>query len=413
MDAKSLSVSQLNDYIKGVFEDELILHDISLFGEIFQYRIAGKNIYLTLREGNSYLECMHFGTLENFTVGAKVKLYGSVNYFTKGGKVSFIFKSIALTGDGELYAEFLKLKTKLKNEGLFENKLPMPTFIKNIAIITSETGAVIHDFISTVYRYNNIGKIDIFPSRVQGVEAATEIKTTIALICKTKKYDVIVIARGGGAESDLEVFNTEIVARSVSNSIIPIISAVGHETDFTLCDFCSSFRAGTPSIAGETIANINNLKITEFIFAREQLSKNLDNIMLHNERRLKNAITVVMQNANMKIALSEQSLKHNIDSLSSNLLDILENKHSKIKDNVNKFILLTENLIASNEQKLTFFENALDKNSPSRIFSKGYAKILLNNKQLTSVKDITIDDNINIYIADGNFCAAVKNKHEY
>lgn len=246
-DDKTLSVSQLNGYIKSVFDDELILHNIGVTGELSQISVREKATYFTITEGDCYINCIIFSAVEKIEAGTEVRAYGRVAFFAKSGKINFYAKSISPVGKGTLHAELLKRKDKLKSEGLFENRLQPPVYIRSVAVITSSAGAVIHDIMSVIRDKGVSVSLKLFSSAVQGDNADKEIVNALQA-ANASDADIIVLARGGGSQYDLDVFNNETVARAVANSKIPVISAVGHETDYTLCDFCAGRRAGTPSM---------------------------------------------------------------------------------------------------------------------------------------------------------------------
>ena len=258
MNESYLSITQLNNYIKSIFEAEIMLQNICVYGEVSSYNVSNGIAYFNLKDENGLLACVLFGA-NNFTapkIGDMVLIRGSMNYYAKGGKLSFNAYSIMPYGKGLLYEKFLELKARLEAKGMFaiEHKKDIPTRVKRIGVVSSPTGAVIRDIIDVTHRRNDTIDIVLYPVRVQGVGAEHEIATGIHFFSEYPDVDVIIVARGGGSIEDLEPFNTEIVANAVFDCKKPLVSAVGHETDFTIIDFVADLRAPTPSAAAELVA---------------------------------------------------------------------------------------------------------------------------------------------------------------
>lgn len=350
--------------------------------------------------------------MEPYEVGSKVKLFGTVSYSSKSGRVSFIFKNVENIGEGALYSQFLQVKKRLMAEGLFDNKIKLGDFIKNIAIITSIAGAVIYDFMTAVYKYQKVGDIDIFPVSVQGTGSADEIVSAVKS-ANLQRYDVIVIARGGGSSSDLDAFNTEKVARVVAESKIPVISAVGHETDYTLCDFCASVRAGTPSIAGEIVSNINAKKIDSVYRQAENFASSFDKWLISKENRVKNAAKVVMQETELRYALTKKALQYNVKTLVCSVLQLTEAAHLRINNAAIELKNVSENFIKSKETYIAEAGKRLDKNSPLRILAKGYSKVLIEDKNLQSISEVNVGENLKILVKDGQIISKVTEKSKF
>jgi exodeoxyribonuclease VII large subunit len=263
--ANPISVSQLNTYIKQIFEAEELLHNIYVIGEISGIKLGGNVTYFDIKDEDACISCACFvppvmqkgGKL--YPDGTKVVVRGTVSYWNKRGKISFNVDKCAEYGIGEGALMLEALKTKLRAEGLFDadKKKPLPKDIKTIGVITSRTGAVIRDIITVSTRRDKSINIVLFDTRVQGLGAEMEIVDGINLFnsgfngSPVSKPDVLIVARGGGSFEDLAPFNTEILARTVFASQIPVVSAVGHESDYTLVDFVADLRAPTPSAAAE------------------------------------------------------------------------------------------------------------------------------------------------------------------
>ena len=257
MEQKAYSVTQIGGYIKRIFDAEEMLHDIRVYGEITEFKISQGNAWFTIKDENATLSCSLFGAnyLEFVPkVGESVVIKGTPSYWVKSGKLSFVAKKIEHLGEGELYLKFLALKEKLQAEGLFDTarKKQVPNNAINIGVATSETGAVRRDIENVATRRNPAVNIFIAPCKVQGAGADTTIIEALKKLDEMN-LDVLIIARGGGSKEDLDCFNSEKLARFIATLKTPVVSAVGHETDFTICDFVADLRAPTPSASAEIV----------------------------------------------------------------------------------------------------------------------------------------------------------------
>lgn len=362
---EAISVTKFNSYIKNIFDNEELLHNISIVGEVFGVSISRNVIYFSLKDENATLSCVCFypNLISEINEGDQLIITGSPNYYVKGGRLSFNVVRVERQGQGKLYEEFLKMKEKLEHEGLFDvsRKKPLPKEIKRIGVITSREGAVIQDIKNVSWRRNPAVDIVLFNTKVQGLNAEYEIAHAIEVMGKYENIDVLVVARGGGSLEDLKAYNTEVVARSTYNCEKPIVSAVGHETDFTIIDFVSDLRAPTPSAAAELLTfNLQDKK---------------DNLLEYKNRLLKAEKTFI----------------------------------SKISENLNFLVYsLTHNAKYYLEQKqydLALKENTLLKSNPLEILNKGYAKIEQAEKSLYSANDVDFEKNITVVMKDGKFQA--------
>ena len=410
--SKILSVSQLNNYIKGMFLDEILLHDIEIFGEITEFNISGNNTYITVREGECVLSCIKFGTFERLPVGMKVLLSGTVTFYDKGGRISFNIKDIKPYGEGEQFLRLKKLKDKLANEGLFENRPALPKKISSVAVVTSASGAVIHDILSV---WKNRIKIDVYvyAVKVQGDGADKEIAAAIKDINTFKKVDCIIVARGGGAFTDLDIFNSEITARAVAHSATPIVSAVGHETDYTLCDLCAGVRAGTPSIAAETIAALNDALFYRIEKCSQRLNKAVTDKLISIDRRLYRACHSISITAEKRIVNSYNALKYACKRLSASVGSKLDNSYNEAVNASQSVKTVMDNLISDKEKRYSESDKKLEILSPLKILSKGYARIKKNGNTVFKVNDIDEKDAIDVVMSDGILYANVIKKKIY
>ena len=269
MEYNAITVSDLNLYIKNKIDADEYLNNVLVKGEIsnFKHHYTG-HMYFTLKDEKSLIKCIMFkGYTTNLNFipkdGMKVLLLGSISVFERDGVYQIYVKAMQEDGIGNLYREYEKLKQKLENEGLFskEHKKQIPCMPKTIGVLTSNTGAVIRDIINVSTRRNPNVRILLYPVPVQGEGAAIKIAEAIKFMNNKQLADVLIVARGGGSLEDLWPFNEEILARAIYESKIPIISAVGHETDFTISDFVADLRAPTPSAAAElAVPNIEDIK---------------------------------------------------------------------------------------------------------------------------------------------------------
>lgn len=404
---KPISVSQLNGYIKGVFEDELVLHNISVFGEIYEFGISGQNTFITLKEDDCVLNCVRYGLTEKYELGTKVLLGGTVTFYSKGGRVSFVIHTIKPYGESVQYAAFLRLKEKLRAAGWFEDRPPLKPFMKDAVIVTSMTGAVIHDFIRVITDKQKFVNIRLFPVRVQGEGAAEEIAAAIRAVNAHTRADVIVVARGGGANVDLEPFNTETVAAAVHESVIPVLSAVGHETDFTLCDFCASARAATPSVAGEMITSANARLIDYVYGVMQSVSSRAARLFESYSRRIYRAAYGITANVDRRVATNAERARGFGRRLSAAVAHLMETAAASVRgasDEINK---AAHDTVIACENAYGAVLMRLEAHNPLRILSKGYARVTRDGREIVSSKQLKAGDTVSLRFYDGTVKAKV------
>lgn len=398
--ANKLSVSQLNNYIKGVFDDELVLQKIYLYGEVYEFSQSNGFTYITLKEGECYIHCVKYSLLEKVEIGSMITLFGSVTFYRKTGRVTFSILSMQKTGEGQIYAEFLKLKESLKKQGLFENKLKLPNFVRSVGIITSSTGAVIHDFISVLKSSHSYVDVQLFQSKVQGENADIEICNALKE-AEQKGFDVLVVARGGGSGADLECFNSEIVVRTIHDLSTPTISAIGHETDYSLCDLASTVRAGTPSIAAGIIANVNDAMISKFNTICQEI------VRVSNKKI--NDILAKLMLSTAKLSQASQNINEYYSKICErfiyNGVEILKrkinNKEIALRNVLNNVNDVFENKLLKYENKLNLSLTALDLQNPAKLLSNGYAKVIKDGKTISKAKELNTNDEFDLYFVDG------------
>jgi len=390
MSESYLSVTQINNYIKGIFESEIMLQNICVYGEISSYNISNGIAYFNLKDENGLLTCVLFGA-NNFAVpkvGDMILAKGSMSYYSKGGKLSFNAYSIMPYGKGLLYQKYLELKDKLDGLGWFDPsiKKPVPEKVKRIGVVSSPTGAVIRDIIDVTHRRNDTLDIVLFPVKVQGVGSENEIAKGINFFSEYEDVDVVIVARGGGSMEDLEPFNTEIVATATHNCKKPIVSAVGHETDFTIIDFVSDLRAPTPSAAAELVAWDKCLEI-------ERINKCLTMI----ERNLNNITNLFRKDIDI--------LYEKMDNISSSKI----NQYYINLSNKLEFINLFKLNIETKQSLIDNLNLKLESLNPNKLSNMGYSKILQDGCVISRTKDVN-HDNLIISMIDGNIDCKVVGK---
>ena len=387
-DAIAVSVTDLNLYIKEKIAGDEALSAVVVKGEIsnFKNHYTG-HLYFTLKDEKSLIKCIMFKSYAdrlNFKPkdGMKVMVFGSVSVFERDGIYQIYVKAMKEDGKGDLYEAYEKLKADLEKEGLFDesHKKNIPLKPNIIGVLTSQTGSVIRDIINVSTRRNPNTYIRLLPVPVQGPGAAEEIARGIKLMNAKKLADVLIIGRGGGSLEDLWPFNEEIVARAIYNSEIPIISAVGHETDFTIADFVADLRAPTPSAAAE-LANPDIYELKEKIDSYKQRSKLALKKKLEVMRLRIDKINAsqVFKEPYRKINDYSLELDKNIKSLEVSIKNILSKSKSEFAEKVAK----------------------LDALSPLKTLTRGYSITEKNGIVITSKDDLSKDDEIQLRFFDG------------
>ena len=395
MEYNPISVSELNKYIKEKIDDDEMLNNVLVKGEIsnFKNHYTG-HLYFTLKDENSLIKCVMFKTYTSHLSfmpkdGMKVMVLGSVSVFERDGVYQIYAKALKEDGLGDLYEKYEKLKKELEAQGLFdeEHKLPIPKMPRRIGVLTASTGAVIRDIINVGTRRNPNVNILLYPVAVQGTGAANQIAEGIEIMNKNQLADVLIIGRGGGSIEDLWAFNEEVVAKAIYNSKIPIISAVGHETDFTIADFVADLRAPTPSAAAE-------LAVPDIAAILEDLEK--------YNNRFKIGLTKKIQLMNMKYEkiMARRAFTDPLKRINESYMyldSIVKSMHNKI-------------VIKLKEENQRFIEVAskIDALSPMKTLTRGYSIVTLEDgKNVKSSKELKKNDNININFADGTVKANI------
>lgn len=395
MQYNPITVTDLNKYIKGRIDNDEMLNNVLVKGEIsnFKNHYTG-HMYFTLKDENSLIKCVMFKTYTTHLSfmpkdGMKVIVLGGVSVFERDGVYQIYAKAMKEDGLGNLYVAYEELKNKLSNEGLFDEKYkkPIPFMPKTIGVLTSNTGAVIRDIINVSTRRNPNVNIRLYPVPVQGSGAGEKIAEGIEFMNKNKLADVLIIGRGGGSIEDLWPFNEEVVARAIFNSKIPIISAVGHETDFTIADFVADLRAPTPSAAAElAVANIDDVR---------------ENLRAYNNRykvSLKKKIELMKMS--YEKCMTRQAFKNPTQKINEQYMLI----DMKVKSLQNSILLKIK------EDKTKFVKEVakLDALSPLKTLTRGYSRISKQDGRIAKeVRDLSQGEKVSIRLSDGKVDAQV------
>ena len=421
MNIKYVTISDLNRYIKAKFDMDTHLNRVYLKGEIsnFKHHTRG-HFFFTLQDENSRIAAVMFASSAKNVAfepedGMKVLVSGRIALYEATGSYQIYVDSMELDGIGNLYLEFERLKKELAKEGLFnkEHKRPIPRFPKKIGIITAPTGAAIRDILSTIKRRYPICETILFPALVQGTGAKESI---VKQLNKAQEYDVdvIICGRGGGSIEDLWAFNEEIVARAIYNSKIPVISAVGHEIDFTIADYVADLRAPTPTGAAEmAVPNLVDLKslIEQYkIRANEAVT----NIIKKNRIKLESLQnSFVLKNPLSLYEIKEQKLDSYIDYLNQYMANKLN--HAKLmyeKVINNKILKSPQSMFDKKKHQYELLLKTIEVLNPRKLLSSGYSIVKSNGKVIKNSHDVNLEDVVDIELSEGKLKCSVIGKDE-
>jgi exodeoxyribonuclease VII large subunit len=389
------TVTELTAYIRRLLERDPATQDCWVKGEISNLSRPGSgHIYFTLKDSNSALKCVVWRTDASririaWMDGLEVDVHGRITVYEVSGQYQLIVDAVQPVGEGFLFQEFLKLKARLEAEGLFdpERKRPIPEVPKRIGIVTSATGAAVQDMLNTIRRRFPIAEVILSPTPVQGVEAPSQIIKSLNRVIREGKPDVVVIARGGGSLEDLWAFNDEQVVRAIAEASVPIVTGIGHETDFTLADFAADLRAPTPTAAAELVTPNRVDLIALFLGYQKYL---LD--MLHN-----NFQQLSRDNKQQSYRLKLSSPLSKVQTQRQSLDDQLYSMHLAVVHQANLQKL-----------RLAGIMHRLNSVNPSSVLNRGYAIVTHQESGhiITSVRQVVKGDKINIRVKDGGFNAA-------
>ncbi len=435
-DCKSiLTVSSLNRSIKSMIEGEFPL--IWVRGEISNFKAhTSGHFYFSLKDQNSQISAVMFrGYNSRLSFkpkdGIEVVIRARVTVYEPRGNYQIVCEEIQRVGEGDLQEAFEKLKNKLKEEGMFskENKKDLPAWPRHIAVVTSPTGAAIRDMVNVLSRRNKGICLTVIPSLVQGKQASSDIVKGIQLAQRLKDLDVLILARGGGSIEDLWCFNEESVARAISDASVPVISAVGHEIDFTIADFVADLRAPTPSAAAEIVIK-SELELEEKLKSLERtLLKSVTFRVIEKRRQwqllekslidpkkrledlsircddLQHRLSVVMENQIKERLYQVSVLREKLISPRY----LLERMELRLKNSERRLPVLTRELLEKKTKKIETQKALLNSLSPLRVVERGYSLVTNESGQvIKDVKDVSVGERINLRMACGSATAEVK-----
>jgi exodeoxyribonuclease VII large subunit len=393
---KTLSVTALNSYVRKIIDADFILNNLNIKGEISNFKMhSSGHLYFSLKDENSKINCIMFKTYASNLKfkpkdGESVVIKGKVSVYEKDGAYQLYCYEMKQDGIGELYIAFQELKNKLEKQGLFDitHKRPIPRFPKRIGIITSPTGAAVKDIINVSRRRNKAIDLLLYPALVQGENASEDIVRGLELLNKTEDIDVIILARGGGSIEELWAFNNEKLANAIYNSKKPVITGVGHETDFTIVDFVSDMRAPTPSAAAElSVPVLNEVKIKIQVF-KDYLRSSIDNTL----RRSYNRTDLLKKTLEIHSPVNYIINQYNyIDNI----------QHRITQKHKSQLELIKEGLSRLNA--------VIDAHNPLKVLNKGYAIIEDLQAAIISNKDgLKENSEVLITVRDGKIKAGLK-----
>lgn len=401
IEPKIFTVGQINRYIRNLLENDFILSSLLVKGEISNFKAhSSGHLYFTLKDASGALSCVMFrqdaaGLPFEPENGMQVVVYGHVSLYEKTGQYQLYAEFLEPLGIGALQVAFEQLKEKLAAEGLFDGdfKREIPKNPSCIAVITSPTGAAVRDILQIVKRRDPNVKVAIFPTLVQGEQAAADIVRSLKLVNEWGKADVIILGRGGGSMEDFWCFNDENVARAVFASEIPVISAVGHETDFTITDFVADMRAPTPSAAAE----LATMPLSERREAFHRL-----------ELRLERDVSALLTSCRRRLDLlkSRPVMERPLERIYRTMMDMEETQQRLDKEMTNRLMQRAE--------RWQYLTNRLEAASPLAVMSRGYVMAVTSSgKLLTSVKQVEVGDRVTLHLQDGKMETNIQEKEVF
>lgn len=394
-----LTVSQLNEYVRRMFQMDPMLRAIELKGEISNLKFHQSGaLFFTMKDENASISCvMYSGDVDGLQTmpfeGMRAVASGSVALYVRGGQCQFVVKRMRAQGVGVLYERLQMLKEKLGREGLFEpeRKRALPPYPDTIGVVSSPTGAVIHDILNVSLRRNPDAHILLCPVRVQGIGADEEVVEAIHLLERLEHVSVIIVARGGGSMEDLWTFNEERVVRAVAMCKKPIVSAVGHETDVTLCDLAADLRAPTPSAAAECVVPVRDEMLNKIEIMRRQMQESARNAVAERQNALK---------------LAQIKLSANHPSLT------IRRQDERLAQRMDALLRAAERQIQNRQTRLETQTAALELLSPYAALKRGYAIVQNAGRAISKAGGLCVGDEVTVRFADGVIHAEVLSKEE-
>ena len=416
MNNNYITVGALTRYIKYKIDNDVNLQEVYIKGEISNFKRHSRgHFYFTIKDEESRINAIMFASQTTKVAfdpidGTKVLVKGRISVFEQTGNYQIYVSEMMEDGVGNLYALYEKLKQDLKKEGLFDDahKKKIPTVPSKVGVVTAPTGAAIRDIISTINRRFPLCEVILFPSLVQGNGAKEDIVKNIKL-ADTYGLDTLIVGRGGGSIEDLWAFNEEIVARAIYECKTPVISAVGHEVDFTIADFVADVRAATPTGAAE-LAVPDKSELKKLIKQLElRSSKNINNLINYNKTILdKIKTSYILKNPMSIYEIKEQKLSNTIEKLNNYIVNYIDNKKMILNNLKTSYVLTNPSKIYENkENKYNHLVEKLEVLNPLNTLKRGYSITKLNNKVVTDIKQVKVDSDINISLKNGSINAKV------
>lgn len=396
MKLRPLEVSELNSYIKKLIADEPILGNVMVKGEVSNFKIhSSGNVYLSLKDKDSKVNCIilrrNFAQDMVIKDGTKIIASGSVRVYERDGAYQLYINSVEVEGMGNLYYQYLQMKERLEKEGLFSpmHKKKIPRFPKVIGVITSPTGSVIRDIINVVSRRYPRVEIKLFPVLVQGERSEESLIRALDFFNRRDDIDTIIIGRGGGSLEELWSFNSEALARMIFDSKIPIISAVGHETDYTICDFVADLRAPTPSSAAE----LATPDLKDLLASQDILVKRMS-------RAVSNKIEIERQKVSRSIEKTHTIVQKDMIDMSYVRLDRMQERMAASIDR----------RMVDYKNKLSLIGVSMGSLNPFSVMDRGYSVVESSGGLVQKTTDVELGEDIDILLSDGSLRCQVKEK---
>lgn len=386
----TITVTQLNSYIRGIFDIDAVLNDLSVCGEITNVKRSYNGWYFTLKDDSAAINCFCYANATEPVQGMMAVAEGQLNFYAKNGTVSFFARRLTATQNtGDAYRQFVELREKLRKEGLFdeERKKIVPRCAAKIGVVTSETGAVIHDIENVVHRRQPFSDIFLYPVKVQGEGADSEIAAGIEYF-DGSDVDVVIVGRGGGSNEDLSAFNSEKVVRAIGKCRKPTVSAVGHGVDFTLSDFAADKRAVTPSEAAEFVTldcEREKIRITSYL---DKIGNAVEALLSRNFYNVENDCRLLYHGIGRKLDATVQTVKNCLSRSLTAVAGKVERARADLERNSAR----------------------LDSVNPMRILKRGYAYVTTENKTVSSVDSLNVGDTVSVKFLDGKIDAQVTRK---
>lgn len=437
-----LTVSALNAYLKAKFDRDPYLMDVYLQGEISNFRLRSKTQYFSLKDDNAKISAIMFANAFSRLKfrpeeGMKVLVHGRVSLYPRYGEYSIYINSMTPAGLGSLYLAYEQLKKKLAAEGLFSRpKKPLSRFPKRIAVVTSPTGAVIRDIITTTRRRFPIAQIVLYPAQVQGEAAVDDVARQIRRVSENGSFDTLIVGRGGGSIEDLQAFNSEPVARQIAACPIPVISSVGHETDTTIADLVADARAATPTAAAEyavpdlrdVLAEINDdrTRLANAVSAQikldsQRLNKLTNSYIFQQPERLYDGYVQRLDGLMERLTHSTQITVNHAQSALTTLqgrlraASPLPNVHAgqqRVAQLKKRLTTAETNRIQNEHQRVNSEIKQLDALSPLKIMTRGYSYVSRNGHVVSGTKQLKKGDNVTLHFSDGSAQASINDVKE-